>query len=392
LPCADPLRRLAGSEHAPWEEALSELPKLLLTGRVRHTVESLPAFDAAPLLAAGGGDARALWRAQLLLSFLSHAYVWGELDGAPPRALPARLAVPWCAVSSALDVPPVMTYATYNLLNWRRMDASAPVELGNLVCLHNFSGGQDEEWFRVVHVAIEARAGDALARLADAQAAAAVGDADATHAGLVRIADALRGMRSILARMTERCDPSIYYNRVRWPMAGWRGNDALPHGLLYEGVGDTAPRQYYGETGAQSSVVPAFDAALGIEHGGMMDAAAAAADASKSAWLSAYLRDMRAHMPREHRAFLAAREAEPSLRGAALASGAGSALRGAYDDAVAELTAFRGQHKAFAASYIAQHARRASGEKGTGGSDFMPALAGYQSSTARAALGASPHA
>jgi indoleamine 2,3-dioxygenase len=147
---------------------------------------------------------------------------------------------------------------------------------------------------------------------------------------------------------------------------------------LYEGVGDAAPRQLYGETGAQSSVVPAFDAALGIEHAG---------GAATSAWLVDYLRDMRAHMPREHRCFLAEREAAPSLRASVVAAGPG-ALQSAYDEAVAELTAFRGKHRAFAASYIAQHARKgAAAEKGTGGSDFMPALAGYQRTTADAQLG-----
>lgn len=65
--------------------------------------------------------------------------------------------------------------------------------------------------------------------------------------------------------MGEKCDPYVYYHRVRAPMAGWRNNPALPNGLLYEGVSEV-PLQLYGETGAQSSVVPALDAALGIQH------------------------------------------------------------------------------------------------------------------------------
>lgn len=65
----------------------------------------------------------------------------------------------------------------------------------------NFNGGVDEEWFRLVHVAIEAAAGPAVASLEPLQAAAAAGD-DATvvellgelHAGLKR-------MQALLARM-----------------------------------------------------------------------------------------------------------------------------------------------------------------------------------------------
>jgi hypothetical protein len=63
----------------------------------------------------------------------------------------------------------------------------------------------------------------------------------------------------------EKCDPHIYYHRVRTPMSGWRGNPALPGGLVYEGV-SREPLQLYGETGAQSSIVAALDAALGVEH------------------------------------------------------------------------------------------------------------------------------
>jgi indoleamine 2,3-dioxygenase len=42
-------------------------------------------------------------------------------------------------------------------------------------------------------------------------------------------------MQVTLARMPEKCDPYIYYQRVRLPMSGWRNNPDLPDGLLYEG-------------------------------------------------------------------------------------------------------------------------------------------------------------
>ena len=35
--------------------------------------------------------------------------------------------------------------------------------------------------------------------------------------------------------MEEKCDPHVYYERVRLPMSGWRNNAALPEGLVYEG-------------------------------------------------------------------------------------------------------------------------------------------------------------
>lgn len=363
LPTQDPCRRLAGEQYAAWEEAAHELPKLYLasgTGRLRKALEELPQFSTAELVESG--DDAQLWRAMLVLSFISHAYVWGE--GAPCEVLPPVFAVPWCAVARALEVPPVLTYATYNILNWRRLDAAAPIELGNIVCLHNFSGGCDEEWFRLVHVAIEARAGPALAALPAAQAAAAAGDEVAVGAALALITGALRDMQAILGRMGEKCDPYIYYQRVRWPMSGWRNNAALPNGLIYGGV-SPEPQLIYGETGAQSSIVPAFDAALGITH--------------ESTWLRDYLGAMRLHMPREHRQALASLEAATSLRECVQKASTASQLRDSYNEAVEELTKFRAMHKQFAATYITKQAPKE--ERGTGGSAFMPALTGYQRTT-----------
>ena len=52
------------------------------------------------------------------------------------QVLPARLAVPWVTASKVVGMPPVLVYATYNLLNWRRFDPNGPVELGNITCLN----------------------------------------------------------------------------------------------------------------------------------------------------------------------------------------------------------------------------------------------------------------
>ena len=37
-------------------------------------------------------------------------------------------------------------------------------------------------------------------------------------------------------RMPEKCDPFIYYNRVRPYIFGWKNNPATPDGVIYEGV------------------------------------------------------------------------------------------------------------------------------------------------------------
>jgi indoleamine 2,3-dioxygenase len=274
---------------------------------------------------------------------------------------------------------------------------NVPIRLGNIVSLHGFTASADEDQFRVVHIAIEARAGAALAALEHARRCVELrsstngngggangGGADddaadaAALAALEEMAAALREMQAILARLPERCDPLVYYRRVRRPLGGWRSSPALPVGLFYEGVGDAAPRAYYGASGAQSSILPAFDAALGVRHSG--------------ATLRPYLDEVRWHAPRQHRAWLDAGDAPRSccaelLRAAALRARSVT-LRHAYNDAVEELSRFRAMHREFAAAYISAHssAGGAAGGKGTGGTDFVPALAGYHRATDAARL------
>jgi indoleamine 2,3-dioxygenase len=154
LPRPDPLERLP-KEFAAWEEIGRELPKLMLTGRIRSFIRQLPLLDAARL-----GDDRERKKAMVILSFVGHAYVWGEKETV--TLLPSSLAVPWHQVARMLGRPPVLSYASYVLDNWRRVDSHNPIEVGNIVLLQNFLGGQDEEWFVLIHVAIEAAAGAAL--------------------------------------------------------------------------------------------------------------------------------------------------------------------------------------------------------------------------------------
>ena len=85
--------------------------------------------------------------------------------------------------------------------------------------------------------------------------------------------------------------------------------DGMPEaGPAYEGAGRS--ETFFGETGAQSSLVPALDAALGI---GMSEDD-----------LLPYLLAMRDYMPAEHAAFVRHLEAGPRLRDAVVAAGDGA--------------------------------------------------------------------
>jgi indoleamine 2,3-dioxygenase len=365
----DPLPELPGAFGA-WEQLGRDLPKLLLADRARGALEALPTIDASALVSEC--EAR---RAMRLLSYFGHAYVWGGASPAP--RIPAGVAGPWVAVARRLGRPPVLSYASYALDNWRRLDARGPLELGNLAILQSFLGGADEDWFILVHVEIEALAAPGLRALLPAQAAAAAGDAARLEARLAGLAAALERIASALLRMPDWCDPYVYYQRVRPWLFGWKDHPALPHGVVYEGEFGGEPRRFRGETGAQGAIVPALDAALGVAH--------------RDDPLRAYLLEMRDYMPPRHRAFVEELERGASIRACVAEHREDHpALLEAYDACLHWLEVFRGQHFEYAARYIQRQSQASAANPtgvGTGGTPFMPYLRKHRDETARARLG-----
>ena len=318
-----------------------------------------------------------------ILSFAGHAYVWESPD-APATSLPPQLAMPWYHIAQRVGRPPVLSYASYALDNWRRLDASKPIALDNIVLLQNFLGGLDEEWFVLVHVQIERQAGAGLAGLIQALNGASLEREADVLAGLRALALAQTEMRDSLLRMKERCDPYVYYTRVRPFIHGWKNSPSLPEGLLYEGVTPYAgrPQLFRGETGAQSAIVPCLDAGLGIAH--------------TPDPLILYLQEMRDYMPPRHRAFLQTLEQALDDRGRPLLSGyirdrkaISSALWTAYCACVDLLAQFREIHVGYADSYIhRQHQSHESNPTtvGTGGTPFMAYLQKHLDETKQAIL------
>ncbi|MGA1430942.1 MAG: hypothetical protein ACO32U_04580 [Candidatus Limnocylindrus sp.] len=183
LPIADPATEIP-TANPEWHKTARDLPALLPSGKIRAIIEALPEFRSEAL-----SSEEDLEAAMRTLSYLGMAYVWGEPES--PSALPARLAVPWQEIAAVLGREPILSYASYALWNWRRLDQSGPIALGNIALLQHFLGGLDEAWFILIHVDIERRAGAALAAGARAQAAISDGnDAEATSA-LNDLGDAL---------------------------------------------------------------------------------------------------------------------------------------------------------------------------------------------------------
>ncbi|MCW8915490.1 MAG: indoleamine 2,3-dioxygenase [Magnetovibrio sp.] len=345
------------------------LPKVLLDTKMRDVIADLPEFAIEELIPTLDLEQRAVM--MRAYSYLTHAYVWGA--GEPAMELPHNIARPFVALANHLGRPPVLSYDSYALHNWRLLDPSGPIEVGNIALIQNFLGGLDEEWFILIHVDIEAKAAPAVVQIPELLLALKREDADGVLKGLEVIEHALDDMRQTMARMTEHCDPYIYYQRVRPYIHGWKNNPALPDGLIYQGV-DNEPKFYRGETGAQSTIIPLFDAVLGIDH--------------EEDELRTYLMEMRDYMPTGHRAFLDYVERQGSVRDFVSAQGKG-VLRGVYNACVNHIAQFRALHLEFAASYIYSQAEHGDNpvHVGTGGTPFMKYLKKHRDESSRHLIG-----
>ena len=344
----------------PVLDAAGSLSALLTTGRVRYWLDMLP----DPQIEAWATEApeEEVRTAMVHYSFLVQAYVWGEPD--PPAYLPANLARPMVAIADRLGQAPLLPYSSYVLDNWYRIDESGPIDLDNIAMFQNFYGGADENWFVLVHVAIEAEAGVLLDDAAKLVTIAKQGDeAEATRL-LLEMDQAWERIYGHFARMPERCDPYVYFHRVRPYIHGWANNPALNGGLVYEGIEKfgSVPQAFRGQTGSQSSIVPSMDALFQVGHSD---------DPLK--WFRDELHHYR---PVPHRRFIEDLAAQSTLRDFVGGSD-NQALKDAFNACLEQSARFRTRHLEYAASYINKQAGSIAGndpDVGTGGTPFMKYL------------------
>ena len=371
LPGKNPLKEYSISSSAPLNrlhEIATSLPKLLLTGRVPRTIKSLKKNELSIEELLVKKSKRDLKLAMVQLSFIAHSFVWGGRK--PKERLPEVIAKPWVQVARFLGRPPVLSYASYCLDNWFLLEKE-PISLENVGLINNFLGGVDEDWFVTVHVCIEHAAAEAV------EAAEALSQCNSDtkekeiKSLLIKIHKSLVEVIEIFSRMTERCDPYIYYHRVSPFIFGSKDNPDLKSGLIFENQFENTAQFYRGETGAQSSIVPSLDGALGIQH--------------SNDTLRHYLNEMREYMPPNHRRFIEKLESSSQIRGLINQS---AKLKDSYNNCLEQLTNFRSLHLKYAGMYIHQQSqqknpfgRGGSTIRGTGGTPFMSYLKKHHDET-----------
>tara|TARA_B100000575_G_scaffold215523_1_gene176233 strand:+ start:78 stop:1229 length:1152 start_codon:yes stop_codon:yes gene_type:complete len=347
----------------------SLLPKLLLTNKVQSTIDSMSKNSFSIDVLLKHNNIKEINLAMAHLSFIAHAYIWG--GDKPQKILPEVISKPWVKLSKYLGRPPILSYASYCLDNWFKIDNNQPISLNNVALINNFLGGVDEDWFVTIHVCIEDAAGDAIDaayRLSKLDESNNVNDFSIE---LKRIIKSLKVVNHIFSKMPEKCDPYVYYHRVRPYIFGTKDNPDLNQGLIYENQFNNKPQFFRGETGAQSSIIPLLDGALGIEH--------------TNDNLRHYLNEMREYMPPKHRKMIEYVEQKSQAKKFIDQS---KKLTKEYDRCLEEIRKFRAMHLEYAATYIHKQAQVSntfgtggSTIRGTGGTPFMKYLKKHRDET-----------
>jgi len=350
-------------------EIANELPKLLLTNNVQNKINKLKVNELSIDVLLKNKSEKEINLAMSHLSFIAHAFMWG--GNKPEKILPEVISKPWVKLSKYLGRPPILSYASYCLDNWYKVNQKEPISLDNVALINNFLGGVDEDWFVTIHVCIEDAAGDAIDAAYKLSRLNESNNVDDFNTNLKKILMSLKNVNNIFSKMPEKCDPYIYYHRVRPYIFGTKDNPDLKKGLIYENQFNNKPQFYRGETGAQSSIIPFLDGALGIYH--------------SNDNLRHYLNEMRDYMPPKHRKMI--EDVEKRSKAKDLISQS-KKLMNVYNNCLEEIRKFRAMHLEYAATYIHKQAQvhnafgtGGSTIRGTGGTPFMKYLKKHRDET-----------
>ncbi|XP_045677691.1 indoleamine 2,3-dioxygenase 1 isoform X1 [Phyllostomus hastatus] len=374
----NPLEELPHS-YAAWISIVKNLPDLIENGELRAEVEKLP-----PISIDGLSGHRQQRLARLVLGYITMAYVWYKGDEDVRKVLPSNIAIPYCALSEKLGLPPILLYADCVLANWKKIDPKGPMSYENMDVLFSFPGGDCTKAFFLTSLLVEIEAAKAIKNIPSMYKALEDKDQHALQEALLHIISCLHNAKEEFEKIRGRLDPDQFFNVLRIYLSGWKGNPQLPDGLLYEGVSDK-PEMFAGGSAAQSSIFQCFDVLLGIKQSAGEPSAAA------------FLQEMRTYMPPAHQKFLQSLESGLSVREFVLSKNVDS-LTKAYNESVQAMVSLRNYHLEIVTSYILNPANRQSKKtapsketseveaKGTGGTNVMNFLKNVRGTTEEALL------
>lgn len=284
LPELVPLKLLPGKKNSlnsRINNLCSNLPELLKKQTFHNHIELLNKEFSDDLLEIN--NERETKAALVRLTMLVQAYIFGGKE--QKTKIPKVLSINLMKLCQEKQRYPTLTYDDYILNNFTLIDEKQGFKLENIKPLFSFTNSDNEAGFIKIHVAIEAVFAAALNRLEEVSLLTKrifkkEEPASKEHKKkiifcLKELAEATKNARSILRQMEHLCEPDYFYNILRPYVKGTNSvitfstTGEKQEGVEFEGIKSldiNKFQSYKGPTGAQSSIVPALDLFLGIEH------------------------------------------------------------------------------------------------------------------------------
>jgi hypothetical protein len=130
-PKKDPFSSFNSSELKLLDEIAVTFTEKIKIRKFSLELTSLPELNVDGL-----NDELELERAYLLYSTFAHGFVWETFEYRD--YLPKNIVTPWLKICSKLKRLPILTYNSIVMHNWRRIDPSKGISLGNLNTLIQF--------------------------------------------------------------------------------------------------------------------------------------------------------------------------------------------------------------------------------------------------------------
>eukprot|EP00835_Amoeboradix_gromovi_P002031 NODE_106_length_19857_cov_0.799980.p5 type:complete len:420 gc:universal NODE_106_length_19857_cov_0.799980:10788-9529(-) len=264
----EPVPLIKRPSHLLWETIISDMP-ILLKG---HTFRDV--IDEMQVLKVDLFSLPELKRAYVILTMFTNGYLWGyHVDDYVNHSIPASISIPLLQTCKVLRMMPICGYASVCIWNVKAR-ADNIYDLDTMESVNTFTNSVDESHFYLVSCAIDAYGANTIPKIESL-----VDNKIPLHEIvplLKSINEDIQMFSKILMRMTEKCDPSIFYQQVRHYMNG----SLKVEGCMFKGVFEIDEHwknacelrdeglffRCHGGSAAQSPIIHLVDIFLGVKH------------------------------------------------------------------------------------------------------------------------------
>jgi len=350
-----------------WELACRKLPVLIENGTLRQVIDELPFMSPEELVSLDQKK-----RAYLILCMMGNGYLWMSGRECAPKKLPENIAYPWYRIATSLGLKPILTHAAVDLYNCvpkgsnDSFDDNFVPDPDNMDCLFTLTGTPDEKWFYLIMSAIELEGAKGVKIMFRLLEALYLTKGDKNNELITELLYELsvniKNVELLLKRTLEKddedkykCDPKVFWNKLRIYLGGTSDPSLFPDGLEFESIStDDKGQSNSGGSAAQSSLIQLYDGLLGVTH--------------VSTHTRKFLLSMRYYMPKSHRYLLEDMESVSGLRDYVMMQ-SDTTMTQAFDACITTLVNFRKYHYYIVQKYIIENLpiEAQKEAKGTGG-------------------------